>query len=109
MRQHIRRWFGRAFWLVTVLGLCGWVGGSALPSLTPVDTAGPLCSTAVSVGRTARPGPGQLLAARSMMLSVWSRLSEQTEAADWWVRKSGADHLDEHLPRLREWVEELRR
>jgi hypothetical protein len=50
----------------------------------------------------------QLLSARAMMLSVWGRLPEQTEAADWWVRKSGAEHLDEHLPRLREWVVELR-
>jgi hypothetical protein len=49
----------------------------------------------------------QLLAARAMMLSVWARLPERTEPADRWVRKSGADHLDEHLPRLREWVVEL--
>jgi chromatin segregation and condensation protein Rec8/ScpA/Scc1 (kleisin family) len=50
----------------------------------------------------------QCLAARAQMLSVWSRLHVQTEAADRWVRKSGADHLDEHLPRLGEWVAELR-
>ena len=50
----------------------------------------------------------QCLAARAQMLSVWSRLRVQTEAADRWVRKSGADHLDEHLPRLQEWVAELR-
>jgi hypothetical protein len=49
----------------------------------------------------------QLLSARAMMLSVWARLPERTEPADRWVRKSGADHLDEHLPRLREWVAEL--
>ncbi len=49
----------------------------------------------------------QCLAARAQMLSVWSRLAVQTEAADRWVRKSGADHLDEHLPRLRDWVAEL--
>ena len=65
MRQHIRRWFGVAFWLVTVLGLCGWVGGSALPSLASRDTAGPLCSTAASVSRTTRPAPSQLLAVRA--------------------------------------------
>ena len=64
MRQHIRRWFGVAFWLVTVLGLCGWLGGSALPSLASRDTAGPLCSTAASVSRT-RPAPSQLLALRA--------------------------------------------
>ena len=51
----------------------------------------------------------QLLAARSMMLGAWAQLSERTEAADRWVRKSGAEHYAEHLPRLREWVAELRR
>jgi YVTN family beta-propeller protein len=65
VRQHIRRWFGVAFWLVTVLGLCGWVGGSALPSLASRDTAGPLCSTAASVSGTARPASSQLLAVRA--------------------------------------------
>jgi len=51
----------------------------------------------------------QLLAARAMMLAVWGRIPVQTAAADWWVRKAGADSLDEHLPRLREWVAELQR
>jgi len=51
---------------------------------------------------------GQMHSARAQMLSVWNRLAERTDAADRWVRKSGADHLDEHLPRLREWVAELR-
>ena len=51
----------------------------------------------------------QLLAARSMMLGAWAQLSERTEAADRWVRKSGAEHYAEHLPRLREWVAELKR
>jgi hypothetical protein len=49
----------------------------------------------------------QCLAARAQMLSVWSRMPERTDAADWWVRKSGADHLDEHLPRLHAWIAEL--
>jgi hypothetical protein len=42
------------------------------------------------------------------MLTVWGRLRDRTEAADRWVRKSGADHHGEHLPRLRAWVAELR-
>jgi hypothetical protein len=41
------------------------------------------------------------------MLGAWSRLSDRTEAADRWVRKSGAEHYAEHLPRLRDWVAEL--
>jgi hypothetical protein len=50
----------------------------------------------------------QMLAARAMMLGAWARLSARTEAADRWVRKSGAEHYAEHLPRLREWVAELK-
>jgi hypothetical protein len=49
----------------------------------------------------------QCLSARAQMVSTWLRLPERTPAADRWVRKSGPDHLDEHLPRLREWVAEL--
>jgi hypothetical protein len=49
----------------------------------------------------------QLLAARAMMLGAWAHLSVRTEAADRWVRKSGAEHYLEHLPRLREWIAEL--
>ena len=49
----------------------------------------------------------QAVLARAQMLIVWGRLRERTEAADRWVRKSGAEHHAEHLPRLREWVDEL--
>jgi hypothetical protein len=50
----------------------------------------------------------QAFSGRAQMLTVWSRLHERTEAADRWVWKSGAEHHGEHLPRLREWVAELR-
>jgi len=49
----------------------------------------------------------QLLVARAMMLGAWLRLAVRSEPADRWVRKSGAEHYAEHLPRLREWVAEL--
>jgi hypothetical protein len=49
----------------------------------------------------------QAVSGRAQMLTVWGRLRERTEAADRWVRKSGAEHHGEHLPRLREWVAEL--
>jgi hypothetical protein len=49
----------------------------------------------------------QAISARVQMLTVWGRLRERTEAADRWVRKSGAEHDGEHLPRLREWVGEM--
>jgi hypothetical protein len=51
---------------------------------------------------------GQAISARAQMLTVWGRLRERTEAANRWVRKSGAEHEGEHLPRLRDWVAELR-
>jgi hypothetical protein len=41
------------------------------------------------------------------MLTVWARLVTRTPAADAWVRKAGAEHEEEHLPRLRAWVAEL--
>lgn len=50
----------------------------------------------------------QAISARVQMLTVWGRLHERTQAADRWVYKSGAEHHGEHLPRLREWVAELR-
>jgi len=49
----------------------------------------------------------QAISARSQMLTVWMRLTERSEAADWWVYKSGAEHDGQHLPRLREWVAEI--
>jgi hypothetical protein len=50
----------------------------------------------------------QAVSGRTQMLTVWGRLNERTEAADRWVRKSGAEHDGQHLPRLREWITELR-
>ena len=49
----------------------------------------------------------QAVSARSQMLTVWARLVTRTPAADAWVRKAGAEHHEEHLPRLRAWVAEL--
>jgi hypothetical protein len=49
----------------------------------------------------------QAFSARAQMLSVWTRLPERSAGAARWVRKSGAEHHLEHLPRLREWVAEL--
>jgi hypothetical protein len=51
----------------------------------------------------------QVAAARAQLLQAWAELPEVTPAATWWVRKAGPEHLDEHLPRLEAWVEELTR
>jgi Mycothiol maleylpyruvate isomerase N-terminal domain len=49
----------------------------------------------------------QAWSARTRMLQEWDWLPDVTEDALMWIRKSGADHYAEHLPRLREWVAEL--
>ena len=46
-------------------------------------------------------------AGRTRMLQEWSYLVAPDDEATWWLRKSGADHYDEHLERLRTWVDEL--
>jgi hypothetical protein len=50
----------------------------------------------------------ELMAARSRMLEEWDRLPEADETAQRWFRESTSEHYEEHLPRLREWVAELR-
>lgn len=45
--------------------------------------------------------------ARAYMLQHWFALNGPSEAANWWVRKAGAEHYGEHLPPLRAWVAEL--
>jgi len=49
----------------------------------------------------------QASASRARMLRQWASLPERTPEAEQWVRKSGPEHYDEHLPRLREWVAKL--
>jgi hypothetical protein len=49
----------------------------------------------------------QVTAAHGQLLSAWHELREITPAAEFWVRKAGPEHLEEHLPRLEEWLEEL--
>jgi hypothetical protein len=49
----------------------------------------------------------QANAGRTLMLQDWYALKERDAEAAWWVDKSGGAHYAEHLPRLRDWVEEL--
>ncbi|HEX2068790.1 MAG TPA: maleylpyruvate isomerase N-terminal domain-containing protein, partial [Actinomycetota bacterium] len=46
--------------------------------------------------------------ARARMLQAWSQLPELTPDAVSWIRKAGAEHYWQHLPRLREWIAEVR-
>ena len=48
----------------------------------------------------------QANAGRTRMLLAWRDLQPSEEAA-WWIRKAGPEHYGEHLPRLREWVDQL--
>lgn len=50
----------------------------------------------------------QASAARNRMLTEWFGQPAPDEEAAWWIRKSGSEHYAEHLPRLQEWVVELR-
>ncbi len=49
----------------------------------------------------------QANAGRTRMVQEWYLLREPTDEAAWWIRKSGCDHYDEHLARLRDWIAEL--
>jgi hypothetical protein len=49
----------------------------------------------------------QAASARAELLRAWQALPEITPAAAYWLRKAGPDHLEEHLPRLEEWLDEL--
>jgi hypothetical protein len=46
-------------------------------------------------------------AARERMIRGWRSLPEPSAEADGWINKAGARHYGEHLPRLKEWVQEL--
>ncbi len=49
----------------------------------------------------------QATAARSRMVGEWSHLRSPDDEAAWWIRKSGCDHYEEHLDRLREFADQL--
>jgi len=51
----------------------------------------------------------QAAAARGELLAAWAQLPVVTDAAAFWLRKAGPDHLEEHLPRLESWIRELER
>jgi hypothetical protein len=50
----------------------------------------------------------QAVAAQTRLLQALAESSMSNATALAWVRKSGPDHYREHLPRLKEWLEELR-
>jgi Mycothiol maleylpyruvate isomerase N-terminal domain len=50
----------------------------------------------------------QGIAARNKMLLAWRSLPEPSPEADRWISKAGPEHYAQHLPRLREWVRELK-
>lgn len=51
----------------------------------------------------------QAASAHGELLAAWAQLPEVTKDAEYWVRKAGPDHLEEHLPRLESWLDELDR
>lgn len=51
----------------------------------------------------------ELMSARSRMLEEWDRLPNVDDEARRWFYESTAEHYEEHVPRLREWITELGR
>lgn len=51
----------------------------------------------------------QAASAHGELLAAWAQLPEVTDAAAYWVRKAGPEHLEEHVPRLEAWLDELER
>lgn len=49
----------------------------------------------------------QAAAGHRELLNAWAQLTEISPAAAFWVRKAGPEHMEEHLPRLEEWIDEL--
>ena len=45
------------------------------------------------------------LSARSRARANWDAIEEITPEAEEWFYESGAEHMDDHLPELRDWVE----
>ena len=41
------------------------------------------------------------------MRQAWADLPGPNDEAAWWIRKSAVEHYAQHVPRLREWVDEL--
>ncbi|HEY7025720.1 MAG TPA: hypothetical protein VH371_12255 [Candidatus Limnocylindrales bacterium] len=50
----------------------------------------------------------QANAARTLMIQDWFALPNRDAESAWWVNKSGGEHYGEHLPRLQDWVDELK-
>ncbi|MDP9329877.1 MAG: maleylpyruvate isomerase N-terminal domain-containing protein [Actinomycetota bacterium] len=51
---------------------------------------------------------GMAESARARMRRSLLALSDESPDAAWWIDKAGIAHYRDHLPRLRDWVEELR-
>jgi hypothetical protein len=49
----------------------------------------------------------QAASSRGELRRAWAQLPEVTPAARWWMGKTGPEHLEEHVPRLEEWLDQL--
>jgi hypothetical protein len=49
----------------------------------------------------------QANAGRTRMRQAWAALPGPNDEAAWWIRKSAVEHYAQHVPHLREWVDEL--
>jgi Mycothiol maleylpyruvate isomerase N-terminal domain len=80
--------------------------GTHRPEEIDIDTANAAFLAAMR-DATLADVQAQAIAARERMLRAWGALPEASAEADRWIDKTGPAHYQEHLPRLRQWVEEL--
>jgi hypothetical protein len=50
----------------------------------------------------------QAEASRTRLRRTWVELAEPSAEALTWIAKAGPEHYQEHLPRLREWLDDVR-
>jgi hypothetical protein len=82
-------------------------GGTYRPEEVDVDAWNARFLEAMK-GVPFREAKAQAHAARARMRTAWRELPQLTDDAAFWIHKGGAEHYAEHLPRLRDWVGQLR-
>lgn len=98
---HLTAWFGEAR-----LQLLDIATNSYVPHELEVDARN--AATLAGSGREPWAAVwGRAGMARGWMLEAWYAFREPDEMATEWIRKAGAEHYAEHIPRLRAWVGEV--
>jgi hypothetical protein len=84
----------------------GWTAKDAVAHIGTWMAQGAQMLRRIAAG-TYRDDDLDVDAANAEFLAAWAQLPEVTPEAAAWVRKAGPAHVDEHLPRLAGWLDEL--